>query len=804
MKFFYQLLTMISAMTCIAFQGNAQQLKGYIKDQNQNPIGFASVIISKDSSLSEVVMSTVSDDSGFYKIDKLSAGNYFLTARFVGYKTIFQKIQLGADPLLLPLTLVDTSSQLGDVVVQSRRPVFKKEVDKFVFNVENSSVTVGGNSYDVLKHTPLLIADNDGNLKIASMASNATVYINGRKSYLTGTDLVDFLKAMPASNIVKVEIVTLPSAKYEAANTGGVINIILKKNYNEGLNGSVTLSGTKHKYQEGQGSLLLNYRKGNYSQQFQGSYYDGKDYNYLNLTNVYPQVNQTEKMITDNISRAKSINLRTSVDYQLAKKSTIGGSVSYQHLKKPESTSSLDYIIYPTYTDSLLNLANSPYSKNFASGNLYYQFKDDANQRTLDFNLDGFLYNTHSQSDFNSYYLNNRNDIFNGYQSDGKQKIKNYSFKLDYSQPIFADINLEAGGKYTFTETRNPYNFYNLDTLTNQHIFNPGVSNYFIYREKIAAAYLSLQKQITDKFSAKVGMRVEKTKIENIQRTLNETHLQDYTRWLPTAFLSYNFNKNHSLSFAVKSDMNRPSYWEMNPFVNYISNKVAEQGNPFLTPSKSVRGELSYVFHSNYVFMASYTKETNLFQQVIQVVPPDTLFYKRANYGYQKNFSLVSVISQNVIKNHWNFTLTNSITWYKMNVTANGEDYVYKYPQYAVSMQNNFTNIAGTGIDGTLTGQYFSKFAQANMIGKSVKSMDFGFSKYFSKSDLRLALAVEDLFYSHYYRIHSFASTQMMNAVTSKDNTRLVRLSIVKSFGNHKMKRFQSNSNGNSEEKNRL
>lgn len=793
-----KLLNLLFCLVAIT-QVNAQHLRGKITDPQHLPRPYVLVILASDSAYTKDVRSTISSDSGTYTFNNIPSGQYYLRATFLGLKSYNNKITIPGRELNIIMT--DSSSQLNEFVVKSQKPTFQKLTDKFVFNIANSTLTSGSTAYDVLTHTPLLIPGNNGNLNIAGFPAVATVYINNRKSLLTGEDLMTYLKGMSADNIISIEIITNPSAKYEAGASGGIINILLKKTEDEGLNGTLTLSDRQNKFNEQRISGLLNYKKRRYAQQFQLTATNSKNFIQLYGTTLYPKINEVESLNTEIVSAYKDIFANTAIDYELSSRINIGGSIEYKHHSSTARQTTLNYIQYPTYTDSLLNHGKEPGANNILNGNLYFKFNDTKKGRSLDLNVDGIIYNNKDNSEYLSYYMNNPYNIFNGYRSDIKQEIHNYSFKADYTQQFFLKSTLELGGKYTYTETKNPYNFYNLNIPSNEYIYNPGISNYFIYQERIIAAYLNLQKSLTEKISLKAGVRMETTNTHNIQKV---TSTNNYTRWLPSAMLNYAIHANHNLSFALKSDFNRPAFWQMNPFMTYTSNKSGVQGNPFIKPTQSIHAELTYVYHQNYIFMASYGKEKSLFQQVVTLVPPDTLIYYWNNYGFSRSLSLTSVINKTILKDLWTASITNALEWRTLHVTANGIASENTYPLYMLNINNNFTNIAHTGIDATISGSYINQYAQANMLIKSFGNINLGVSKNFAKPDLKVSLALDDILYTGYFRFRTLPNDQMMNTAVSKNSPRMVRISLMKKFGNKKMKKFNSNDNGNKQEQNRI
>lgn len=202
--------------------------------------------------------------------------------------------------------------------------------------------------------------------------------------------------------------------------------------------------------------------------------------------------------------------------------------------------------------------------------------------------------------------------------------------------------------------------------------------------------------------------------------------------------------------------------------------------------------------------MARYSNENNLFQQVVTLYPPDTLMYLKTNYGFSKSFSIISVIDQTIIKDIWNMSLTNSLEWRTLNVIANGISSKNTYPIYTFYANQTFSNIGNSGIDANINAMYMNKWAQANVVMKSFGNLDFGFTKNLTKSDIHISLAVEDLLYTNTSRSSTIPNSKIINYLYARNNSRLVRITLVKKFGNKNMNKIKFNNSNNTQEKSRL
>jgi len=788
----------------VLFFGNAfsqNKITGTIVGDSSKPLSFVSVYLSNDSANGNIPRGALSNDSGRFELYPVQKGSYILTIRRIGYKDSKQHISVNADIDLNNISLVPDSTALHDVVVSSRKPIFEKKIDRFVFNVANAAITVGGNAWDILQHTPLVSANNSGALSIIGNSS-AAVYINNRKSFLSGEDLMNYLQAMPADNIVSIEVITTPPASYDAGSGGGVINIVLKKILDNGLKGSLTLTDQQATYNKERASLLLTYKHNRYTQSLTVGGGLGKSYSRFDNTINYYNINQTEKIPETFIAHPKSLSANTTIAYDLSKNATIGGLIDYSLHRANTFDNALDNIYTANDLTSYINNNNGHGNSDMISGNLFYKFQREKNNQSFLINLDYFNYNNNTASTFYSRYSDNPAEIYSGNMSNATQNANNYSVKADYSQLIFKTITLETGAKYGYTETKNPYTFY--DYSNSNWVYNPQISNYFIYKEGITAGYLSLEKKLSSKLDVKAGVRVENTDIKTLQDATNENHDQNYTRVLPTAYFSYKINDDNNLSFAIKNDFDRAPFYALNPFKYYTSNKVIEIGNPFLQPGTNISYELSYVFKSNYIFTAQYVRSTNLIGQLQTIFPPDTLLYQQANYGKSDNWSLISVINQPIIKNKWEANISNTIQWIRNDINSGQIQSDKTHCLYIATLNQTFKNIFNSGMDASLYGMYQSGIVNTNILGKSYGEVDFGLSKTFAKPGLKLALYVNDIFKTNIAHSYSIGNPTFTSNLMSYYDTRYIRISIVKSFGNKKVKNAQQRDTGNEDEKSRL
>ncbi|QES90594.1 outer membrane beta-barrel family protein [Rhizosphaericola mali] len=776
------------------------KISGKISDINGTPISFATIKFTKDSKS----FGKISDSAGTYILTLPDTGLYVIAVSSFNYRDSISNYNVSQKEQIKDFQLrYDNASELGGVVVSTKKkkPLIEKKIDRLIFNVAESPLSIGGTAWDVLQHTPLISAKNSGELSLIGKSASV-VYINNRKSFLSGEDLMNYLSAMPSDNIVSIEVITAPPASYDAGNGSSVINIVLRKVLDNGLNGSVTLTDMQATYNRQRATAQLNYKYNRYTQSLTAGGTLGKTFSKFYNTINYFDIGQKETLDEKFINNGKPISIATNMNYELTPLSLIGGVFEYTH----NNSHSFDYALDNIMGSSKNQYWNNNLGKektNLYSGNLNYKYSGKSRQRILQINLDYFQYINSNEATFLSYFDEDNLDIFNGNNSYTRQKAYNYSAKVDYSQLIFGNINFDAGIKYGYTKTNNPYLFYNY--TTDGWSYNDNISNHFIYKEGINAAYFDLQKKITSHLDVKAGARIENTDIKTIQLSTDENHHQNYTKILPSAYISYEINNNNNLSFSIKNDFIRPSFSAMNPFRDYSSNKIIEMGNAFLRPGNSLDYELSYIFKRNYIFMAQYSNQTNLSGQLQTIIAPDTLLYKQANYGMFRSFGLVSIVNQSIIKAKWNINLTNSIQWKTLNTNADNIEAKETFPIYNVALNQTFTNLFKTGINGSLYGSYTSKFANANSVSlKPFGEVDFGFVKDFTNIGWKISMYVDDIFKTNIYKGQTIGNSTFNSILSSYYDDRRIRISVVKNFGNKRVRTKKNDDAGNASEKNRL
>lgn len=596
---------------------NGGTVSGRLVDAvNNQPLELATVSLVRKSD-NHPIKSMQTDLQGNFSLTGIDNGQYLLRATYVSYLT-FSKDSINITPAKRVINLGDIKLRQGkgvlkEVVITAQKSQIQLGIDKKSFNVEQSLVSQGGSATDLLSNVPSVQVDVDGNLSLRG-SSNVRVLINGKPSALTGGNIADILQSIPASSIETIEVITNPSSKYDAEGQSGIINIVLKKNAQKGFTGSASASvGTQSTYN---GNFALAYQNskiniyGNYSYRKGTRIGDG----FSNKNTIADSLTQTQNQIQNQRFTFTGQNIRGGIDINLDPKTTLGLStnINLRDRDRDQTGSTIT-----NQNGSILQQINQ---NNVSSGsgtnvdfNVDFDHKYKKKGEELTANLN---YGTDKNNNFDDLYseyydysplLYTRTDQHNTTKGTGK----NWNIQADYVLPL-TNGKLEAGVRTTINNSDN--NFVS-DTLnaTGGYDYNPYLSNRFIYKENVNAAYTNYQHQF-GKFGLQVGLRLEDTHIRtSLIDSVDVPHKQDYVRLYPSVFLTDKLSANQTLQLSYSRRVSRPRDRQLSPFIDESDRLNYQQGNPDLRPEDTHSFELSYINYWKNVTLTSslYYRLTN-------------------------------------------------------------------------------------------------------------------------------------------------------------------------------------------------
>ncbi|MDV7698550.1 TonB-dependent receptor [Chryseobacterium soli] len=705
--------------------------------------------------------------------------------------------------------------------VTIKKQVFKKQSDRFVYDVAASPVAKGNTTFDLLKQTPLLSSTDDKTLKIAGK-NNALIYINGRKTNMDADSLVQLLKSTPAENIQKIEVITVPGSEYQVESSDGIINIVMKKKMSDGLSGNMRMSNMQNKYNGSSASVSINYRKdklGISSNIFAGDNIQAQSYVLKNGNSK--SSNESVGDITD---PNKNLGGYLNIDYQLTDKSNL--ALSWNSWANRSYDSKVD--LFNTIVSDSTQYTWSKNRENARSYNnslnLNYELKTDSLGSKLNLNAAYLNYRRFQNTDNKTYGSNISRDVLGLNQQiiqNLPQIINNFSGTVDYIQKFKNDFTVSVGGNFNKTKTDN-------DTKNDTFIFNaqPPVApkhdpNHFVYDETIYGVYLTLEKKFSDKFSGKAGARYEVTSSLGTSDNTNTPEEfrridRKYNNFLPYVSFNYALNQTNNISYAFSTRMRRPSFWEINPVRNILTNDNYTQNNPFVKASSTYNQELTYMYKSSYFLILNHS----LYKDVITQVPlqgypvsPDgkvgtnnVLRYLRTNFGNKQEMSAMFGIQKSYFKEYWttnfnigvqhninNGTLAVDPTTGDRFQDIDGKpvEYVNKTKSTSIVIQTNNTIRLDKKKTWFVGVNYFFVDKQQIELGllKNLMSLDLSLKKVWN--EWTFALNVTDVLRTNIVEIEDFQANGNYNYVKNDQFNRGMTFSITYNFGNQKVKKVR-------------
>jgi outer membrane receptor protein involved in Fe transport len=806
-------LTLICGIKTMQAQSiEPAKITGQVMQTGDKPVEFATITLlkAKDSSL---VKGAIADINGQYEFEKVVQGKYLVAAAYVGMTKAYSQpfeIKESTPVKVAVLTLGTDAKNLKEVNVTAKKPFIEQRADKMIVNVENSIVGAGGTAMEVLEKSPGISIDKDDNINLKGK-NGVIIMIDGKLTNMSSQDVAQLLKSMPSSNIEQIELITNPSAKYDAAGNAGIINIKLKKNKAVGTNGNLTVGGAYGLTPKWNGALNLNHRDEKFN--LFGSYNYNHRENKQRLGVYRTTTTEGQFSIFDQQSErlynGDYHGVKVGMDYFINKNNTIGVMVDAGFRNSNEHGDVITKIGGRESVDSILrtNTTNDGTWSRWAY-NVNYRAVLDTAGRELNVDLD-YAYNKEKRG------ANIHSTIWdamgkNYMHGDSSRSSQPYNIdiktvKVDYVHPLAHQAKLEAGLKLSFVTTDNDAKF---DSLRNgSWIYDGNRSNHFIYEENVNAAYINFHKQFK-KVSVQLGLRGEQSNVKGNSVTINQVTDTSYFNLFPSVFVGYDVAKNHQLGFSYSRRLQRPNYEDLNPFEVYLDRYTVVAGNPYLKPSYANSIELTHTFKHFLTTSVGYTHTKDKITQIVEadkdVVTGDTLSIR---YKY------LNVATSDMVNLNVSFPLPITKWWSSFTYLSG---YVNKYETV---VNDRTVNISAGGFMGR-TQQTFtlpkditaevSFFYLSRQIAdeglfrmKPMCALDFGVSKKVLHKKGTLKLNVNDVLNVQRFR-GDFENGGRYTAINSKWESQQVRLSFNYRFGSTSIKAARARKTGLEDEQNRV
>ena len=783
-KCFYFLLLNFLIVSFVQAQ---VKVSGKVHTTNNIPLPLATAYLMKANS-AIVLKAVVTNEAGEYQFLDVGPGSYLVEAKMVGYTSnrsgTFDINK--SDHSLTVIHLDADNRKLQEVTVEGRRPMVESKPGKLILNVENSPLAAGNNALDIVQRAPGVSLDNNNNLQLMGQ-SGVAVTIDGRQTYMSGEQLLNFLKSTDGNQIKSVEVITSRSAKDDAEGAAGTINIVLKKNRMEGFNGSFNLTAGRGEKFRGNSSLSLNYKKNNTTLFGSYAYSDEKFDRKLYLDRVIQ--NDGKKKYFEQKStlneEERNHSYRFGVEQKTSSRNTLTVQFNGSNNTEYNDNNSRTNIGKAVSIYDTILISSSTFKELFNrySANLNNEFRIDSNGRKLTVDLDWSKFKSSKRVDYHNQYFNpGMNPIapLELERSGMPIGIDIYVAKLDYEHPLSKNSKLEMGAKYSNVKSDNDLLFEIFEN--NQWTKDVTRTNHFVYKEQIAAGYLDYNNTV-GKWSLKAGLRGEYTFSDGNSLTMSKRVKRSYFELFPNANLTYSLNENHILSLGYTRKVTRPNYRQLNPFDYYIDKLTFERGNPYLNPQFSNEFTLSYTLLQRYNITLGVN---NVRDAIVESMGQDsvqgTTWVIRENLG--KN--LTSYVNLNIpvtVSKVW--SMNNNITGIYFDFDGMIAGLPVKRKSFLLQAMSMHTLKLSKSLSANVNLRYFSPFKYNVYDLESRWDMELGATKTFKDQRSSLKLAVSDVFNTGNQNLTTNFGP-FDSSIRQYQDRRVIRLTYSYKFGNLK------------------
>ncbi len=793
--------------TILTAFGATAQISGIAKDADGKLLAGVTISLLKDTTVMKLA---ATKENGAYVFNEVKDGTYRVSASHVAHsKTVSAPFVVSSSPVTAPeLKLAKLSGNLQGVTVVAKKPIVEVKADKTILNVEGTINAVGSDALDLLRKAPGVMVDKDDNLSVSGK-NGVQVFIDGRPSPLAGQDLANYLKTLQSAQIEAIEIITNPSAKYEAAGNAGIINIKLAKNKSFGTNGSVTTGyniGVYSKYNTG---LSLNHRNKNVNIYGNYNYNNTRNESLQNISRtVLDTLFQNDiRMLMANSGH----NVKAGIDYTINKKASIGAIVTgnFSDMKMNSNGRTPITSLTNRRVDRILIAENAnKMSRDNMNFNVNYNYTGTKG-KSLVINADHGYFNLNSdQLQPNTYFdATGENKLaVVTYRMLAPTTIKITSAKADYEQE-FAKGKLGFGGKFSNVRTDNDFKRYNVFASNNE--LDRDRSNRFEYLENINAAYVNYNRAFKG-FMVQGGLRMENTLAEGISNG-NKTNgvnnplsfRRSYTDFFPSAAITFNKNPMKVWNVTYSSRIDRPFYQDLNPFELKIDEYTFMKGNTDLRPQYTNSIGLTHTYKYKLNATLNYSHVDDIFTQLIDTAERSKSFISKRNLATQ------DVVSLNVsypfsYKTFTSFVNMNTnYSKYKANF-GEGRMIDIEAAAFNLFVQNSYKFGKTKTWTAELTGFYNAPTVYMGTFrAKSMYGVDAGMQKQIMKGKATIKASVSDIFRTLRFRGENQFAGQK-SEFTSRWESQQFKINFSYRFGSNTVKGAKQRATAAEEEARRV
>ncbi len=790
-RFLCSVLLLVSS-----FSFAQRSITGKIQSTDGQPLAFANVLLlnAKDSSMAK---GAVANEAGLFTFEGIKTGQYLVTASMVGYRNAYSapfslKDAVGTHQLAA-LTATALEKQLNEVKVIAQKPIFEQQLGKLVINPSAMMTAAGGSVLDVLERSPGVRVDRqNGNIALGGKAG-VMVMLNGKLSRLPLETLVQMLNGMNSDNVETIELITNPSAQYDAEGNAGLINIVLKRKQGEGTNSSFSLMAGYGRFAKSNGSFSINHNQGRLSLFANTSYnYDRGWFDFLPIRNqpVQGAIWRNEQY-SDRYPINKSADFRIGADISLTKRTVL--STQVQGLLNKRDVISYNYSntriagqSQPFTASELTWIEDTPWQNWGASLGLSHT---TARQHTLTIDADYQSYENNGLNTFDiTQFMTTDPSVLpvKSMKTTKETDIRFGVLRADYAHPLGKKWKMESGFKINLSHIDNALGVErNIDGILT---IDPDLTSKALFRETIGAAYANFTGKLGPKTDFQGGLRAENTHT-NIQSADGKPLLdRRYLNLFPSASLKHQIGKLHTLNVAYSRRLTRPVFTELIPNFYITDPNTYYVGNIALKPAYNSSLRAGYAFKGAYFFWLGYGRE----RDVINKHQPVTYPGRPELIHITQNFDRSDVVSVEVtfpltLASWWK--VQNNLAGYYRSSKSQFDIGPFSQRIYYGNVNSVHTFNLGNHWTAELNALYLPLIPAGVMNLRSRTNVTAGIQKVLPNNKGTLRLNISDIFWTNSLRWYTTFSTQQFDfQAKMKFEPRIVKLTYSRSFGNQKVK----------------
>lgn len=781
---------------------SAANVTGTLRDVEGKPLEFAVVTLlsANDSSL---VKGAVTDAGGSFSLDNVTDGNYFLDVSLTGYKLkSVSGITIAGQDISTGIITLETAEQLDGVTITATQPLYTQKPGMLVMNVENSPVKMSGTAWELLKTAPGVFIDQNGNISLKGK-TGVRVYVDGKNTFLSGEQLQNYLQSMPAITVVKIEIISNPSAKYDAEGNAGIINIVTQKGSRQGFNGSVYGGSTQGQLTRTFCGFNFNYGRPKYN--IYGKYDFGTP---QRIEDHYVYKSITYEGVTTHFDQRTVFTLRPvvntariGVDFTPNATTTWGVRVDGERDAENIRTNNVSILTESDSNSTLyLNQQNRLRGRFMSGGSGVYLRKTlDTNGREISTSFDYLRYYDRTKETYTVGLIDRGGNPISTplYQrSASNNDISIYVGQADFTQPL-GKYKLETGIKGSYVKTANELVFEIQDG--NEWLYDTTRSNVFTYIEKISAAYVNGSVSYK-KWEIMAGLRAEQTNSDGVSPTMQQQVKRSYLEFFPSVFATNVLNDKNSITYSVSRRINRPNYGELNPFLFYLDQYTYKAGNPFLQPEIAWNADINYAYN-NFLFLnGSLSRRTSGMTSISRQEDSTGIIYQTMVNLNTVDMAYFGVSVSNNFFRWWVNESNASITWSQYTSNLYGIAFTNGNATFNADVTETFLLKGGYKLQ--VSGWYQGRNVYGIFVFHPFGGVDAALTKSFFHNTLQCSINFRDIFHTNTMNLHVDFNDQDIR-VHHVPDSQTVTARVRYSFGNSKAARKPEFQSGADDLKNR-